>query len=114
MQLINYETIKIIPIAFMRGTTFGPNSFIIADEAQNMSVNQMKCLLTRIGKDSKMVITGDLEQYDKSIINESGLVNLVNKINNYKNELEYIEHFEFDEDDIVRHNAIKEILKIYK
>jgi phosphate starvation-inducible PhoH-like protein len=75
---INANIIEISPLAFMRGRTF-KNSFIIADEMQNSSPNQMKMLTTRIGINSKMVITGDLKQTD--ILKENGLNDLVNKIN---------------------------------
>jgi phosphate starvation-inducible PhoH-like protein len=74
--------IEICPLAFMRGRTF-KNSFIIADEMQNSSPNQMKMLVTRIGDNSKMVITGDLQQSDYS--NNNGLYDFTQRLNKYEN-----------------------------
>ena len=73
--IINKQ-IEIVPLAFMRGRTF-KNTFIIADELQNTSNKQMLMLLTRLGKDSKIVITGDINQCDND---ENGLLDLLNKI----------------------------------
>jgi len=112
-KMVRKQEIQIVPVAYMRGLTFGPRSFVIADEAQNFTTTQLKCLLTRIGQGSKLVITGDLDQFDKSVISESGLVDLINRIKKTSN-LEYIEHFVLDYDDIVRHDAIKEIVNLYK
>ena len=75
------NVIEICPLAFMRGRTF-KNSFIIADEMQNSSPNQMKMLTTRIGVNSKMIITGDLAQSD--LPRENGLSDLMNKLKNYR------------------------------
>lgn len=112
-KMIQKEHLKIIPIAYMRGLTFGPGSFIIADEAQNLTITQFKCLVTRIGLDSKLVITGDLDQFDKSVVDKSGLIDFIDRMDSQTN-LDYIHHFKLDIDDIVRHDAIKEILNIYK
>jgi len=96
------------PLGFMRGRTFN-NSFIIADEMQNSTPNQMKMLLTRLGDDSKMIVMGDLKQSDLGPRN--GLADLVKRIKGL--ELEYIEHVIMDDDDILRHPAVAEILKLY-
>ncbi len=100
--------IEIAPLAYMRGRTFD-NSWIIADEMQNATINQTKMLLTRIGSNSKLVITGDIEQTD---IENSGLLDFIIKLQNFDSE--YIEYIELDSDDIIRHNAVKEVLSIYE
>jgi phosphate starvation-inducible PhoH-like protein len=96
------------PLGFMRGRTFN-NSFIIADEMQNSTPNQMKMLLTRLGDDSKMIVMGDLKQSDLGPRN--GLADLVKRIKGL--DLEYIEHVIMDDEDILRHPAVAEILKLY-
>ena len=96
------------PLGFMRGRTFN-NSFIIADEMQNSTPNQMKMLLTRLGDNSKMIVMGDLKQSDLGPRN--GLADLVKRIKGL--DLEYIEHVIMDDEDILRHPAVAEILKLY-
>ena len=100
--------VHIEPLGFMRGRTFD-NAYIVADEMQNSTPNQMKMLLTRLGKNTKLVITGDLNQSDLG--NRSGLKDLTNKM--YGLNLNYIEHVTMDNNDILRHPAVSEILKIY-
>jgi phosphate starvation-inducible PhoH-like protein len=111
---INANIIEISPLAFMRGRTF-KNSFIIADEMQNSSPNQMKMLTTRIGINSKMVITGDLKQSD--IQRENGLHDLVNKINIYNNHSDetncLIKIIDFEKQDIERSEIVRKIIDIY-
>jgi phosphate starvation-inducible PhoH-like protein len=92
----------------MRGRTF-KNAYIIADECQNTTVNQMKMLLTRLGEGSKMVVTGDLAQADR--MNDNGLIDFCNLLAG--KQLKHIDIVEFDHKDIERHNAVKEILSIY-
>ena len=99
--------IEIAPFAYMRGRTF-TNSFIIADEMQNATVNQMKMLLTRLGENSKLIITGDLDQKD---IEQSGLEHFLSL---YTENLIYTESITLDETDILRHPAVQEILNLYK
>jgi hypothetical protein len=98
----------------MRGRTF-KNSFIIADEMQNSSPNQMKMLTTRIGVNSKMVITGDLNQSD--IPSKNGLKDLIEKIDNYniKNnrEITSIKVVKLEKEDIERSEIVKNIINIY-
>tara|TARA_Y100000389_G_C17390942_1_gene479838 strand:+ start:100 stop:921 length:822 start_codon:yes stop_codon:yes gene_type:complete len=115
---INYfiaeKKIEIVPLAFMRGRTF-KNTFIIGDELQNTSNRQLLMLLTRLGENSKMVITGDINQCDN---NENGLKDLLNKINNnYCNITELrkkgISLIEFTNNDIQRSPIIETILDIY-
>ena len=107
--------IEISPLAFMRGRTF-KNSFIIADEMQNSSPNQMKMLTTRIGYNSKMVITGDLNQTD--IINKNGLKDFITKLNEFKKEefniSDTIKIVDFENNDIERSDIVKKIIKIYE
>ena len=99
--------ISIEPLGYMRGRTF-ENTLIIADEMQNSTPNQMKMLLTRIGEGTKLIVTGDLEQSDLG--KDNGLENLIYKMQ--CQELEYITHVEMGDADIVRHPAVKEILKV--
>jgi phosphate starvation-inducible PhoH-like protein len=112
-NLIYSNTIEICPLAFMRGRTF-KNAFIIADEMQNSSPNQMKMLTTRIGFNTKMVITGDVKQSDT--IKENGLVDFINKIKLYENNnnsTDLIQIVELDNDDIERSEVVKKVIKIY-
>jgi len=109
------NVIEISPLAFMRGRTF-KNSFIIADEMQNSSPNQMKMLTTRIGVNSKMVITGDLNQSD--IPSKNGLKDLIEKIDNYniKNNdaVNSIKVVNLEKEDIERSDIVKNIINIYE
>ena len=113
-NFIQNNKIEISPLAFMRGRTF-KNSFIIADEMQNSSPNQMKMLTTRIGIHSKMVITGELKQSD--IKTDNGLHDLVNKIKVYNSYLDesndLIKIIDFEKQDIERSEIVKKIIDIY-
>ena len=100
--------IEISPLAYMRGRTF-KNSFILADEMQNATENQMKMLLTRLGEGSMMAVTGDLAQADR--IKDNGLISFVDKLKvNNSTRLDIVQ---FAQGDIERHEAVKEVLKIY-
>lgn len=99
--------IDIEPLGYMRGRTFN-NTLIIADEMQNATPNQMKMLLTRVGEGTKLIVTGDLEQSDLGIGN--GLEDLIYKMQCL--DLDYIIHVEMEVDDIVRHPAVNEVLKV--
>jgi len=101
--------VSIEPLGFMRGRTFD-NSYIIADEMQNSTVNQMKMLLTRIGENTKIIVTGDVEQSDLGL-EDNGLYDLLHRIGD--DELEYSERVQMTNDDIVRHPAINELLQYY-
>ena len=104
-----YEgVIEISPLAYMRGRTF-KNAYVIADEMQNATQNQMKMLLTRLGENSKMVVTGDLNQADR--LKDNGLVDFIDKIKGHR--LDHIDAVYFDSHDIERHEAVKEVLDIY-
>jgi phosphate starvation-inducible PhoH-like protein len=107
-EMLKEGVIEISPLAYMRGRTF-KNAYIIADECQNTTVNQMKMLLTRLGEGSKMVVTGDLAQADR--MNDNGLIDFCNLLAG--KQLKHIDIVEFDHRDIERHNAVKEILSIY-
>jgi len=108
-KMLEEGTIEISPLAYMRGRTF-KNAYIIADECQNTTVNQMKMLLTRLGEGSRMVVTGDLAQADR--LNDNGLINFCNLLGSQRS-LKHIDIVQFDHMDIERHNAVKEILNIY-
>ena len=113
VQLIEDKVIEICPLGFMRGRTF-KNCCIIADECQNTSPQQMKLLLTRIGDNCRVFITGDLEQCDhRSHDNSSknGLEDFLDKIRGKRSES--ISSVEFDISDVEREEIVKEILEIY-
>jgi phosphate starvation-inducible PhoH-like protein len=112
-SLIRDNVIEICPLAFMRGRTF-KNAFIIADEMQNSSPNQMKMLLTRIGIRTNMVVTGDLHQSD--LTKDNGLNDIVTKLktfNNAHNESKQIEIIELNNMDIERSDVVKKVIQIY-
>ena len=100
--------IEISPLAYMRGRTF-KNAYVIADEMQNATQNQMKMLLTRLGENSRMVVTGDLNQADR--LKDNGLVDFIAKFQGRK--LLHIDMVQFDSKDIERHQAVKEVLDVY-
>lgn len=108
-KMLKEGVIEISPLAYMRGRTF-KKSFIIADEMQNSSPNQMFMLTTRIGQDSKMVVTGDLKQSDKSIHN--GLSDFLDKFRNYPKNCS-ISLIEMTSEDVERSEIVKTILDIY-
>jgi phosphate starvation-inducible PhoH-like protein len=108
-SMLEDKQIEIAPLAYMRGRTF-KNTWIIADEIQNSSISQMKMLLTRLGENSRMVITGDLDQNDrKGEVN--GLQDFLEKFRGCRSTS--ITSIEFDTQDIEREEVIKEILDIY-
>ena len=108
-SMLEEGVIEISPLAYMRGRTF-KNAYIVADEMQNATVNQMKMLLTRLGEGSKMVVTGDLAQADR--LSDNGLINFCNLLES-KEYLEHIDIIRFESKDIERHNAVKEVLAVY-
>ena len=107
--MIHCGILEISPLAYMRGRTF-KRSFIIADEMQNSTVSQMKMLLTRLGENSRLVITGDLEQCD-NIKEQNGLDDFLDKFRGKRSSS--IGSFEFEKDDIQREEVVKEVLDIY-
>ena len=108
--MITEGIIEVSPLAFMRGRTF-KNAFVIADEMQNATPSQMKMLLTRIGDDSRMVVTGDIAQTDRKEY-ENGLLDFQKLYDAYLDS-EYISVSKFDHEDIERHPAVAEVLDIY-
>src|SRR5579862_9557731 len=108
-KLLERSVIEVAPIAFMRGRTLN-DSFIILDEAQNSTSEQMKMVLTRQGFNSKMVVTGDLTQIDLPGGKRSGLTNAVEVLRG----IEGISFTYFDERDVVRHSLVQKIVKAYE
>lgn len=106
-DMVYDQQIEICPLAYMRGRTFD-RSWVIGDEMQNSTPSQMKMLLTRLGEGSNMVVIGDPNQHDRGF-EENGLSNLISKLNDSEN----IKHVLFTDDDVVRSDVIKEVLKIY-
>lgn len=101
--------IEVAPLAYMRGRTLD-DSFIILDEAQNTTPEQMKMFLTRLGFNSKAVITGDITQIDLPDAHKSGLVEAIKILKN----IEDISIIEFTEKDVVRHHLVQKIIKAYE
>jgi phosphate starvation-inducible PhoH-like protein len=107
-RALETRTIEIAPLAFMRGRTLG-DAFVIVDEAQNATALQMKMLLTRLGLNSKMVITGDKTQVDLPKREESGLVQVERVLPG----IDGIAFHYFDENDVVRHRLVRDIVRAY-
>jgi phosphate starvation-inducible protein PhoH and related proteins len=107
-KLLERNVIEIAPLAFMRGRTLN-DCFIILDEAQNTTVEQMKMILTRQGFNSKMVVTGDQTQIDLPPGKKSGLLNAAEVLKG----VEGIAFINFDEKDVVRHHLVQRIVKAY-
>jgi phosphate starvation-inducible PhoH-like protein len=107
--LMEEKIIEIAPLGYMRGRTF-KNSWIVADEMQNSTISQMKMLLTRLGENSRLVITGDLEQFDRNH-EFNGLDDFLNKFKGKRSSS--ISSFEFSRSDIQREEVVKEVLDIY-
>ena len=107
--LIEDKQIEIAPLGFMRGRTF-KNAWIVADEMQNSTVSQMKMLLTRLGENSRIIVTGDLEQFDRRD-DLNGLDDFLSKLKGKRSDS--ISSFEFDREDIQREDVVKEVLEIY-
>lgn len=112
-KMIYNNILEIIPLGLMRGRTF-KNSYIIADEMQNSTPNQMKMITTRIGEDSKMIITGDLNQSD--LKDKNGLDDLITKYESYRNTNDLndlIQIIKLENTDIERSKIVKTIMNIY-
>jgi len=103
------STIQIAPLAFMRGRTLD-NAFVILDEAQNTTVNQLKMFLTRMGKSARFIVTGDITQIDLPARNDSGLLKALEILEDIKG----ISIIYFDSRDIIRHKLVKYIVEAYK
>ncbi len=107
-RLIDKGVIEIAPLAFMRGRTLN-DSFIILDEAQNTTSEQMKMYLTRLGFNSKTVITGDITQIDLPVGKNSGLI----EAEKILQEIKRLTFVYFSEKDVVRHKLVQDIIKAY-
>jgi phosphate starvation-inducible PhoH-like protein len=108
-KLLELGTIEVAPLAFMRGRTLN-DAFIILDEAQNTTAEQMKMFLTRIGYNSKAVITGDITQVDLPAGRTSGLIQTKNILQG----IEGIQFVFFSKKDVVRHPLVQEIIRAYE
>lgn len=108
-QLEEKGILEVAPLAYMRGRTLN-DAFIVLDEAQNSTPEQMKMFLTRLGFDSKTVVTGDLTQSDLPKGKESGLVQATKILNR----IDGIKFINFSEKDVVRHELVQEIIKAYR
>jgi len=109
LKLVERGVIEIAPLAFMRGRTLN-DSFVILDEAQNTTAEQMKMFLTRLGFDSRAVITGDITQIDLPHSSSSGLVEVMDILG----QIQGISFVTFDERDVVRHPLVQAIIKAYE
>jgi phosphate starvation-inducible PhoH-like protein len=112
-KLQDNKNIEICPFAYMRGRTF-EDAYIIADEMQNSTVSQMKMILTRLGENSKLIISGDVDQSD---INETnGLTDLLRRIEILfdKCDESVIDMIKFSDEDIVRSDVVRKVLKFYE
>jgi phosphate starvation-inducible PhoH-like protein len=107
-RYLEKNVIEIAPIAFMRGRTLN-DSFVILDEAQNTTSEQMKMFVTRLGFNSKAVITGDITQIDLPNARRSGLLEAIEVLKNV-NGLAFVH---FDEGDVVRHHLVQRIVRAY-
>ena len=105
---IERRVIEVVPLAYMRGRTLN-NAFVILDEAQNASSMQMKMFLTRLGTNSKAIITGDITQIDLPMKTVSGLV----QIQDILQDIDGIRFVYFDRNDVVRHKLVKDIIDAY-
>jgi phosphate starvation-inducible PhoH-like protein len=108
-RLMDRGVIEVAPLAFMRGRTLN-DSFVILDEAQNTTSEQMKMLLTRLGFDSRAVVTGDITQIDLPPDKRSGLVEAIDLLQN----VEGIGFVHFTEKDVVRHPLVQSIIRAYE
>lgn len=108
-EYIENGTIQIAPLAFMRGRTLN-DAVVILDEAQNTSIQQIKMFLTRMGVNSKVIVTGDITQIDLPPSQKSGLIDALQILKGVKG----ISKIEFDIQDIVRHKLVQQIVEAYE
>ncbi len=106
---IEREIVEIVPLAYMRGRTLN-DAYVILDEAQNATALQMKMFLTRLGPNSKAIITGDITQIDLPNKLASGLV----EVNNILKDIDGVEFIYFNKNDVVRHKLVKDIINAYE
>jgi phosphate starvation-inducible PhoH-like protein len=108
-KMLEKNVIEVAPLAFMRGRTLN-DAFIIMDEAQNTTIEQMKMFLTRMGNNSKAVITGDITQIDLPNPRKSGLLDAINILDG----VEGIQFCHFEDCDVVRHALVQRIVRAYE
>jgi phosphate starvation-inducible PhoH-like protein len=108
--MLDEKTIEISPLAFMRGRNL-KDAFIICDEMQNATINQMKMVLTRLAENSKMIITGDLKQMDRKYTSDNGLTDFIDRLE--KSGSKTIASVDFVRKDVQRHPVVSEVLKLY-
>ena len=108
-KMLEKNVIEVAPLAFMRGRTLN-DAFIIMDEAQNTTIEQMKMFLTRMGNNSKAVITGDITQIDLPNPRKSGLIDAINVLEG----VEGIRFCHFEDGDVVRHALVQRIVRAYE
>ena len=108
-RYVERNVIEVAPIAFMRGRTLN-NSFVVLDEAQNATIEQMKMFLTRLGFDSRAVVTGDITQTDLPIGTKSGLVDAQSVLS----DVDGIAFIHFSKEDVVRHELVQQIVEAYE
>jgi phosphate starvation-inducible PhoH-like protein len=108
-EYIENGTIQIAPLAFMRGRTLD-KAFVILDEGQNSTEQQMKMFLTRMGRSAKFIITGDETQIDLPRNQKSGLINAITTLKDIKD----ISFVTLDGNDVIRHKLVKDIINAYK
>ena len=109
LDYLDEKIIQIAPLGFMRGRTLD-NAFVILDEGQNTTENQLKMFLTRMGKSAKFIVTGDVSQIDLPKNQKSGLKKALNLFNDVTG----IELVTLNEEDVVRHPLVKKIIKVFK
>ena len=109
-NMLDEQTIEISPLAYMRGRNF-KNSWIIFDEAQNATVNQMKMVLTRLGQGSRLIVTGDLNQLDRKFNTDNGLRDFIARLTETNSSM--ISSVDFGRRDVQRHPVVSEVLKLY-
>lgn len=110
IRMLEEQTVEISPLAFMRGRTF-KNAWIVLDEAQNATPSQMKMLLTRIGVNSKIVVTGDVEQTDRRTA-DNGLLDLQERVKH--SSITGLVSCDFDLKDVQRHRIIEHVIRAYR
>ncbi len=109
-RMIEHSTLEFLPVSFVRGRTF-KNTIAIFDEAQNSLPTAMKALLTRIGENSRILVTGDMEQSDRGRV-KNGLEDFIDRLKATNSDM--IAHCEFTYKDIERHPCVAEVLRLYK
>lgn len=109
-QMILSQIIELAPLAYMRGRTF-KNCWIVLDEAQNTSINQMKTILTRLGDGSKLIVTGDLDQMDRPFVKDNGLRDFISRL---QDDEKMIGRIEFKKQHVERHPIVARVLELYE